>query len=187
MEELSSQDLTIVAAVVFLALVAFIAVLYLNRKSSGKAGGARTPNVKASIPEGETGTVFVEGDGGKVVRRSTRQHKPATPLVRGRGSLLIVEFCCCWPDCCAGSPTRQLHRNWASQQRDVRRWPPTAGLDQWPVVEACPPAAAVSDRLTLSCRARSWLLQQMLMQRPPSVLSGPPGPPAARPPLAQSR
>jgi hypothetical protein len=92
MEELGSQDLTIVAAVVFLALVAFIAVLYLNRKSSGKPGGARTPNVKSSIPEGETGTVFVEGDGGKVVRRSTRQHKPVTPLVRAWGSLLIVEF-----------------------------------------------------------------------------------------------
>lgn len=80
MEELGSQDLTIVAAVIFLALVAFIAVLYLNSRSSGKAGGARTPNVKSSIPEGETGTVFVEGDGGKVVRRSTRQHKPVTPL-----------------------------------------------------------------------------------------------------------
>lgn len=81
MEEPSGQDLVIVASVVFLALVAFISVLYLNKKSSGK-GAAGTPNVKASIPEGEIGTVFVQGDGGKVVRRSTRQVKPVTPLVR---------------------------------------------------------------------------------------------------------
>ena len=76
--EPSSQDLVIVAAVVFLGLVAFIAVLFLNRKTSGKAAG--TPNAKIGEP-GETGTVFIKEEDGRVVRRSTRQHKPVTPLV----------------------------------------------------------------------------------------------------------
>jgi hypothetical protein len=81
MEERSSQDLIIAAAVCFMALIAFIAVMFLNRKSSGKAS-ARTPNVKGTIPEGEFGTVQVQRDDGTVVRRSARQHKPVTPLVR---------------------------------------------------------------------------------------------------------
>jgi hypothetical protein len=76
MDDPSSQDLIIVAAVVFLGLVAFIAVLFLHRKPSGKGKTDGLP----STPLAE-GTVFVKEEDGRVVRRSTRQHKPVTPLV----------------------------------------------------------------------------------------------------------
>jgi hypothetical protein len=80
----SQEDLVIAAVVVFLALVGFIAVLYLNSKGSkgGRRGGGGTPTPPVkSIPADGVGTVYVK-EGGQVVRRSTRQHKPMTPVVR---------------------------------------------------------------------------------------------------------
>ena len=74
----SMPDIAVAGFVVTLALVAFIAVLWLNREG-GKV-----------IKEREAGTAFVT-EGGKSVRRSTRARKavpeasePTSPKVRGR-------------------------------------------------------------------------------------------------------
>ncbi|WIA15554.1 hypothetical protein OEZ85_002186 [Tetradesmus obliquus] len=69
----TSDDLLVAGLVILVALVAFIAVLYLNRENAGK-------NKKNAKSEGEEagGTVLVE-EGGRTVRRSTRQHKPVLP------------------------------------------------------------------------------------------------------------
>jgi hypothetical protein len=70
--------------VVGLALVAFIAVLYLNRRGAkGLRIGTPTHPV-ANIPADGVGTVFVK-HGDQVVRRSARQHKPMTPVVSAGG------------------------------------------------------------------------------------------------------
>lgn len=90
-EPRTSQDLITAGALIFFVLVAFIAFLYLNRKGRKGEQNAKTPNAKTAPVEGETGTVFIKEDDGRVVRRSTRQHKPVTPLVR-QLRLLIVEF-----------------------------------------------------------------------------------------------
>jgi hypothetical protein len=66
----SSDDLLVAGLVVLVALISFIAVLYLNRENSG--------NKKKSVKQEEEeagGTVLVE-EGGRTVRRSTRQPKP---------------------------------------------------------------------------------------------------------------
>jgi hypothetical protein len=68
----TSDDLLVAGLVILVALVAFIAVLYLNRENAG--------NKKKSAKQAEEagGTVLVE-EGGRTVRRSTRQHKPVLP------------------------------------------------------------------------------------------------------------
>lgn len=81
MEEASSQDLLFVACAVFIGLVGIVSYLYLSTRPSGKA--ARTPGSKTpGAGDVAEGTVFVKEEDGRVVRRSTRQHKPVTPLVR---------------------------------------------------------------------------------------------------------
>lgn len=65
MEQTTEQDLVVAGAVILCALVAFIAVLYLN---SGEKKKKRS-EVDA-LTEG--GTQFVETEDGKTVRRSTR-------------------------------------------------------------------------------------------------------------------
>ncbi len=65
MEPTTPQDLLVAGAVILCALVAFIAVLYLNSGS-----GKKQPKAEAiEMPEG--GTEMVVEDG-KTVRRSTR-------------------------------------------------------------------------------------------------------------------
>jgi len=86
MDERSSEDLITAGLLVFIGLACVIAILYLSRGNKGSTkGDAKTSNVKTDT-EGEIGTVFVQEEDGRVVRRSTRQHKPVTPLVR--------ELCC---------------------------------------------------------------------------------------------
>lgn len=69
MDAVATQDLAVAGLVVSLALVAFIAVLWLNRDSSGKKGK------DGGAQGGEAaGTLFTE-EGGKLVRRSTRTRK----------------------------------------------------------------------------------------------------------------
>lgn len=82
MEEASSQDLLFVACAVFIGLVGLVSFLYLYTRPSGKAA-ARTPGSKTpGVGDAAEGTVFVKEEDGRVVRRSTRQVKPPTPLVR---------------------------------------------------------------------------------------------------------
>jgi hypothetical protein len=75
------SDLAVAGVVVLLALIAFVAVLTLYRDAGKGKGGAR-------------GTAFVK-EGGKSVRRSTRERKSIAPVeiepkVRGLGSI------CAW-------------------------------------------------------------------------------------------
>lgn len=65
MAAVSPDDMLVAAVVILTALVAFIAVLYLNRETEEKK-----PKVEEE-PITEGGTVLVE-EGGRVVRRSTR-------------------------------------------------------------------------------------------------------------------
>lgn len=67
MEPPTPDDMLVAALVIGAALVAFIAVLYLNREGRKKEGRGVVP--AADVAEG--GTVLVE-EGGRVVRRSTR-------------------------------------------------------------------------------------------------------------------
>jgi hypothetical protein len=67
MERPTPDDMLAAGAVVLAALVAFIAVLYLNRKGGKQARGQRGA---AGASDGG-GTVLVQ-EGGRVVRRSTR-------------------------------------------------------------------------------------------------------------------
>jgi hypothetical protein len=69
----TSDDLLVAGLVILVALVAFIAVLYLNRENAGN----KKKNAKQTGEEAG-GTVLVE-EGGRTVRRSTRQHKPVLP------------------------------------------------------------------------------------------------------------
>lgn len=72
METPETADLAVAALVVGLALVAFIAVLWLNRDSSSAKSGAKAGS------EAAAGTVFTD-EGGRQVRRSTRARKSVVP------------------------------------------------------------------------------------------------------------
>ena len=70
-----AQDLAVAGIVVLLALVAFIAVLWLNRDAGKQAGAGKRGGEKEAA-----GTVYVANEDGKQVRRSTRGRNPEALL-----------------------------------------------------------------------------------------------------------
>ncbi len=58
------EDLLVAGAVILVALVAFISVLYLNRQDRGKRG--------SDVDEAAAGGTEFHEENGKIVRRSTR-------------------------------------------------------------------------------------------------------------------